>query len=145
METHRDGDIVVVKMVMEEDLFSGLEKACREHGLRSAAVAGGIGVLRDFELGYYHLEEKRYSRETFKEDHELLSLQGSVAMMADPTLHLHTSVAGPDLGVRGGHLFRATVGASAEIYLLGLANTVLDRAFNPRTGLREMELRRPRA
>ncbi len=142
METRRDGEFIMVKLLLGEDLFGSLEKACREHDLRSAAAAAGIGVLQDFELGYYHLEKKQYSRQAFHQDHELLSLQGSVAMMADPTVHLHTSVAGPDLQVKGGHLFRATIGASAEVYLLGLPRTTLDRVPNPLTGLREMAFRK---
>lgn len=92
-----------------------LESLCLHLGLEGAEVSG-IGGLSDPELGYWRRGE--YQRQILAGNWELLSLLGNISLyQGKPFAHLHVSLAGPDLMVRGGHFFEATVTATAEIFL----------------------------
>jgi len=54
--------------------------------------------------------------------------------------HLHLAAGNPEKHVVGGHLFQATVSTLNEICLARFDSIRLNRAFNPRSGLRELVL-----
>lgn len=92
-----------------------LESFCAELGLEGANL-GGIGGLTEVELGFWKGGD--YARQILSGNWELLSLQGNISRYEDkPFAHLHASLAGPDLAVRGGHFFDGTVTATAELFL----------------------------
>jgi predicted DNA-binding protein with PD1-like motif len=138
METQQEGSAVVVKLSDGDDLFPSLEAAARKHQIESGSVLWGIGMLQDFELGYFG--PKGYEKTVFAERHELLALHGSIAMQADPKLHLHTALARRDLGAIGGHLFRAKTAVVNEIQLARFDSIHFSRRFNEKTGMRELVL-----
>jgi hypothetical protein len=127
---------VVVKLSDGEDLFPGLEEAARLHGMDSGSVLWGIGMLRDFEIGFF--SPAGYAKTSFEDRHELLALHGSMAMGGEPRLHLHVAVGRPDHSVVGGHLFRAKACVVNEILVTRFDRIRLGRAWNPATGLREL-------
>ena len=136
VESRRERNTVFVKLSDGEDLFPSLEAAAREHGVESGTVLWGIGMLRDFEIGFFG--PKGYDKSVFSERHELLGLHGSVSMRGDPLLHLHVALGRPDHGVIGGHLFRAKTAVVNEIQIARFDGIQLNRRFNERTGLREL-------
>jgi hypothetical protein len=138
MRTAKEGELLLVKLDLGEDLFSSLERALLTSNLRCGVIAAGIGVLKDFELGYYDLKRKVYLRRRYRAEYELLSIQGSASLLADPKFHIHCTVGGRDHQVRGGHLFGGTIGASGEVYVLGLREVGLGRRLNEATGLKEV-------
>ncbi len=138
MRTWLEGEMLVIKLDQGEDLYPVIQKAMDSEGMRSGVVVGGIGAIRDFELGYYDLRAKAYLRRRYRADHELLGMRGSASLGADPPFHVHCSVGRRDLTTRGGHLFRATVAAAAEVYIVGLKKATFGRTYNPSTGLREL-------
>lgn len=117
-------------------------------------VLGGIGMLRDFELGYFDGQE--YHKRTFVEPYELVALQGTV--VADgpggsvgpngadgpgghPIAHLHATLAGPDHKCVGGHLFHGLVGVTLELNLLPLAGPASRRMEASGLALLQLEHR----
>lgn len=138
MESRREGEHVLVKLSDGEDLFPSLERVAAEQGIDSGSVLWGIGMVRDFEIGFFG--PNGYEKAAFADRHELLALHGSVAMRAEPRLHLHVAVGRPDHGVVGGHLFRAKAAVVNEIHLVRFDGIRMNRAFNPGTGLRELVL-----
>jgi uncharacterized protein len=119
-----------------EDLFPSLQAAAREHAIDSGAVLWGIGMLQDFEIGFFG--PKGYEKTVFPDRHELLGLHGSISMRADPTLHLHVTVGRRDHVAIGGHLFRAKAAVVNEIHLVRFDAIRLGRRLNQTTGLREL-------
>lgn len=98
-----------------EWLRKSLEAFCLERSLRGAQVSG-IGGLREVELGYWRGGD--YQRQTLPGDWELVSLQGNITLyQGQPFAHLHASLAGPDLSIRGGHFFEGRVTATAELFV----------------------------
>src|SRR5206468_1403941 len=138
METQQEGNTVVVKLSDGDDLFPSLEAAARKHQIDSGSVLWGIGMLQDFEIAY--LGPKGYEKTVFADRHELLALHGSIAMRADPKLHLHATLGRRDHGAIGGHLFRAKVAVVNEIQLARFDSIHFDRRFNEKTSLRELVL-----
>lgn len=138
LETKQEGNTILVKLSDGEDLFPGLEAACRKHGVENGAVMWGIGMLKDFEVGFYG--PAGYEKRTFEGRHELIALHGSIAMDAEPRLHLHVAVGRADHTVHGGHLFRARTCMVNEICLVRFEAIRLRRVLNEGTKLRELVL-----
>ncbi len=138
METKQEGNTVMIKLSDGEDLFPSLEAAARKHGVENGAVMWGIGMLQDFEVGFYG--PIGYEKKAFDGRHELIALHGSIAMKADPKLHLHVAVGRSDHTVHGGHLFRARASMVNEICVMRFEDIHMTRVLNEATKLRELVL-----
>jgi predicted DNA-binding protein with PD1-like motif len=138
MQTGQDGRWLVVKLERGEQVLPSLQAALEERGITSGLVLSGIGALEGLELGWFDPEGEGYVRRRLEGSHELLALQGSVTLQADPPLHLHATVAGPDYAAVGGHLFDGRVSVLAEIGIQHLEGLRMTRRRNPTTGLNEL-------
>ena len=138
MESAMEGNLVMGKFSDGEDVFESLLAVARVHRIESGTVLWGIGMLRDFEIGFFGAQG--YETQTYPERHELLALHGSIAMDSDPPFHLHVAAAGPDHAVIGGHLFRAKVCVVNEICIERFGQIRLSRRRNPKTTLSELEI-----
>lgn len=136
MESRAEGDAVFVKLSDGEEIFPGLEEVARRRGIEDGAVLWGIGMVQDFEIGFF--TPNGYERKSFRDRHELIALHGSLAMRADPRLHLHMAVGRPDHTVLGGHLFRGRACVTNEIMIRWFHDVRLGRVLNPSTGLKEL-------
>ncbi len=115
MQVYKEARGLIICLSRGERIVEMLTHAAREQGVKGASI-GGIGALSKVELGYYIVFEKRYERTLLDDDHELLSLVGNVSLKDGvPFVHVHANLGGRDFRSVGGHLFEATVGASAEI------------------------------
>ncbi len=137
-QSRRDGNTVLVKLSDGEDLVPSVEAAATEHRVVNGSVLWGIGMVQDFEIGFFG--PKGYEKSVFRDRHELIALHGSIAMRADPKLHLHIAVGRPDHTVLGGHLFRAKAAVVNEIQLARFDTIKMNRVLNEKTGLRELVL-----
>ncbi len=136
MLSSKEGNIIAVKLEEGEDLFESLEAIRKKFGIKSGYVLFGIGALSDFELGYFE-KGKGYSRNKFKEPHELIALHGSIAE-SEQSLHLHAALANKKKQVIGGHLFSAKANPLVELLILKLSKTRLTRKLNKATNLNEL-------
>ncbi|MFQ5987010.1 MAG: PPC domain-containing DNA-binding protein [Thermoplasmata archaeon] len=132
-----------MKLQRGEEVLPSLQEALRGRGITSGLVLSGIGALEGLELGWFDPEKGAYVRKRFEGSHELLSLQGSVTLEAEPPLHVHASVAGPDYAAVGGHLFAGSVSILAEISVQHLEGLRMTRKENPDTGLNELSVDSP--
>ncbi|MFH1235061.1 MAG: DUF296 domain-containing protein [Candidatus Diapherotrites archaeon] len=118
MDCKEEESLVFVRMCPGEDFFEGLEKACKRTGAVAAVVLSAVGMLSDFELGYFKAKGD-YAKQSFKKPHELVALSGII--IREPKVynfHLHAALADEKKKVKGGHLFSAKVQVTAEIVLL---------------------------
>lgn len=142
MQSTEDDNFIMVKLSDGEDLFSSLEAIVKKHDIKSGVFLGGVGMLRDFEIGFW--TGKEYLSELHEAPHELLHLGGSIATVeGKPMLHIHCTVAGKDHSARGGHVNRATVAVLNEIVMKKFNNMALTRKLNSRSGLMELEISHP--
>jgi predicted DNA-binding protein with PD1-like motif len=138
MKSGEDKSLIVAKLEDGEDLFESLGTVVADHEIGSGLVLSGIGMLRNFVLGYYDGEE--YQRKEFKDPCELVSLQGSISTKNGIMIHLHASLADESRNVIGGHLFEAEVNMLNEIVVRKLKDLTLSRKENPVTGLKELDI-----
>ncbi len=139
----RGRGVLVVRLHDGDDFVPSLLGALDRVGLRSGAIVSGLGMLRDFEIGWLDTTTHVYRKGTFAVPHELLSLSGSIALTDDAEArvmpHMHASLAGPDHSVVGGHLFKATTNVLNEVFVLRL-DVPMRRRLNPATGIMELTL-----
>ncbi|MEE9224482.1 MAG: PPC domain-containing DNA-binding protein, partial [Thermoplasmata archaeon] len=105
MKSGEDKSLIVAKLEDGEDLFESLGAIVEEYDIESGLVLTGIGMLRNFVLGYFDGEV--YRKKEFKSACELVSLQGSITTEKETVIHLHASLADENNNVIGGHLFQA--------------------------------------
>ena len=101
-----------------DEALSGLLQFAREQGLGAAQITA-IGAFRDVTLGYFDWEKKEYTRIPVREQVEVLSLIGDVALQdGEPKVHAHVVVGRSDGSTRGGHLLEGHVRPTLEVILV---------------------------
>ena len=122
-----------------DEVVAGLLGFARQQGL-SASHFTAIGALSEVTLGYYEWERKDYRRIPLREQVEVLSLAGDIALDGDePQIHAHIVVGKADGSAHGGHLFEARVRPTLELVLVE-SPRYLRRRKDPRTGLALIDL-----
>lgn len=130
----KDGNVYALMPEIGEDVITVLTELCEKENIAYAHVSG-IGAVSKATVGFYSLSEHQYLSKTFDEPMEMVSLLGNITRKdGKPYLHLHASFSDRDCRVVGGHLNKAVIGVTAEIFV-----TVIDgemgRKINPVTGL----------
>lgn len=99
-----------------DEVSGGLLRFAKENRL-SAAQLTGIGAFQDAVLGYFQMEKKDYKRIPVREQVELVSLIGDVALDENgvPKIHAHVVVTRQDGMALGGHLLEAHVRPTLEV------------------------------
>jgi len=118
-EVLTDGDAKTYLLVFRtgQEIMKGLLAFAREHRLVAGQVTG-IGALSDAAVGCFDPETKTYLKIREEGQHELLSLNGNLALHnGGPFYHVHIALGLRDGRTRGGHLFAATVRPTAELVL----------------------------
>jgi predicted DNA-binding protein with PD1-like motif len=94
-----------------------------------------IGAFEGVTLGYFDWPRKDYVRIPIREQVEVLSLIGDIAMEGNaPRVHAHAVVGKRDGTAHGGHLLEARVRPTLEIVLVQPPEP-LRRRFDPRAKL----------
>ena len=110
--------MVFVRLDHEEEFYATLYEAVKKTRFSSAVVLSGIGMLMDFELGWFDVENQRYERRDFSGAYELLNLSGNLSLKdGKPFFHLHAVLSKPCEPAIGGHLFSAKVCNTVELFL----------------------------
>ncbi|MCD6449185.1 MAG: DNA-binding protein [Thermotogaceae bacterium] len=114
----KDGEYLFIRMDDGEDFYEILYKVLKKEGIFSGIVINAIGMLKDFEIGWFNMEKIEYEREKISVPHELVSTNGNVSDRdGEPFAHLHVALAGPARNIVGGHLFSAKVCNTVEMFI----------------------------
>jgi predicted DNA-binding protein with PD1-like motif len=117
-----------------DEVVSLLTDFARREHLRAARFTA-IGAFRDATLGYFDWASKQYEKIPLREQVEVLSLVGDVALEGDaPKIHAHVVVGKRDGTAHGGHLLEAHVRPTLEV-MLTESPANLRRMFDPESGL----------
>jgi len=118
-----------------EEVASVLLDYARSRNM-TAAHFTAIGAFRSVTLGYFNWETKEYEPIPIREQVEVLSLIGDVAIDAEgqPVVHAHVVVGRNDGTAYGGHLLEAHVRPTLELVLTE-SPAHLQRQFLPEAGL----------
>jgi len=101
----------------------------------TAARFTAIGAFSEATLGYFDWSSKTYERIPLREQVEVLSLVGDIALeRVEPKIHAHVVVGKHDGSAHGGHLLEARVRPTLEVMLVE-SPALLRRVFDPASGL----------
>jgi len=114
----RKGQIAALRFDDGDDFLPLFKHTLQDQGIHSAVILSGIGMLRDFIIGWHGPEG--YEKHQYKDAHELLLLSGTVNITPDGSVfvHPHATLSEQNLTARGGHLFAGTVNNTLEAVLL---------------------------
>ncbi|MFN4217786.1 MAG: PPC domain-containing DNA-binding protein [Candidatus Bipolaricaulia bacterium] len=120
------GQDIIVRLQPGEDLFESLGSL----NLTAGAIVCGIGMLRDVTLAFWTGRE--YKEHEVSGPAELLSLQGNFSVRQGKShIHCHAVLGLEDGSTVGGHLSKATVHETNEIYIRRLSGIVMERKREP--------------
>jgi uncharacterized protein len=98
-----------------DEVLEGLRAFAKEHRL-SAAEFTGLGALSGCVLGFFDWEKKDYRKIPVREQVEVLTLVGNIALKdGEPKLHPHIAVGKSDGTAHGGHLLEGHVRPILEV------------------------------
>lgn len=118
----------------DEEFIARLTSWAKEKKLAGSHFTA-IGAFREVTLGYFDREKKEYQKIPVREQVEVLSLIGDIALKDDmPQIHAHVVVGKADGSAHGGHILEARVWPTLEV-ILTESPTHLCRKFDPETGL----------
>jgi uncharacterized protein len=106
----------------------------------SAAQISAIGALSEVELKYFDWDSKKYRSISVREQVEVASLLGDVALSPEgkPALHLHIVVGKADGHAMAGHLGKARVRPTLEA-IVTESPAHLRKRYDPASGLALIE------
>ena len=117
-----------------DEVVSTLSQFASMHQLTAARFTA-IGAFSDATLGYFDAERKAYEKIPVREQVEVLSLIGDVALDGgEPKIHAHVVVGKRDGSAHGGHLLEARVRPTLEVMLVE-SPARLARVYDPDSGL----------
>jgi uncharacterized protein len=125
-----------------DEVVTGLTAFAREQQL-TAAHFTAIGAFSELTLGFFDRERKDYQKIPVREQVEVLSLVGDVALQdGTPKIHAHVVVGKRDGTAHGGHLLDGRVWPTLEL-VLSAAPRFLRRRTDSESGLALIDLRAP--
>ena len=117
-----------------DEPVSGLTAFAKSQGLGGAHFTA-IGAFSEVTLGYFDRKARDYKKIPLREQVEVLSLIGDVALdRGEPKVHAHVVVGRADGEARGGHLLEACVWPTLEVVLTESPRHLRKR-HDPETGL----------
>ena len=117
-----------------DEPVSGLTVFAKAQGLGGAHFTA-IGAFSEVTLGYFDRKARDYKKIPLREQVEVLSLIGDVALdRGEPKVHAHVVVGRADGEARGGHLLEARVWPTLEVVLTESPRHLRKR-HDPETGL----------
>ena len=117
-----------------DEPVSGLTAFAKAQALGGAHFTA-IGAFSEVTLGYFDRKTRDYKKIPLREQVEVLSLLGDVALdRGEPKVHAHVVVGRADGEARGGHLLEARVWPTLEVVLTESPRHLRKR-HDPETGL----------
>ena len=123
----------------QEDPVEMLTAAAKRFDLRAASLSG-IGAFSGVTIGFFDRCRRDYIRRVIREQVEVLSLLGNIALdQGQPRVHVHVVVGRADGTALGGHLLAGSVDPTLEVTIIESPAT-LRRRTDPVTGLALIDL-----
>jgi uncharacterized protein len=112
-----EGPVKTYAVILDkgDEIKEEITQFARENGLKASSLTA-IGALQDATLGYFDREKMDYRRIPVREQTEVVSLVGDIAINdEEPQLHAHVVLSRADGSTFGGHFFEGHVWPTLEV------------------------------
>ena len=139
MQYKKVNDGYLLKLEKGEEVITQITNFAKENNLLSAHFEA-IGAVSSIEIGFYHLDIKKYSSKNINKNLEISSLTGNISRFEnEPAIHAHGLFSDENFETMGGHVIKAIVSATCEIYITQY-NIPIERKINNEIGLKLLDL-----
>jgi predicted DNA-binding protein with PD1-like motif len=129
----------VVVLDPHEEAVAELTRFAEERSVGAAQITA-VGAFEDADVGWFDRDAKDYRAIPVREQCEVLSLLGDIAVGDDgPVVHLHAVLGFSDGTTRGGHLLAGHVWPTLEVVVQD-SPAQLVKTFRPELGLALIDL-----
>ncbi len=134
MEYRRFENVIVARIDKGEEIIEKMKEICQKENVTLANV-NALGAIGEFQVGLFNTKEKKYYASNYKGDFEIVSLTGSITTKEGKLYeHIHLSAGDVENKVYGGHLNKAIVSATCEMFIYVIPGHV-ERRFDEEIGL----------
>ena len=134
MEYRKFGNTYVIRLDPGEEIVQSMISFALKEKITLAHLRG-LGAVNNVTLKSFRPDTKQYSAHMYHTDLEIVSLNGNLTTLnGRPYAHIHMSVGDTVGHVYGGHLNKAVVSSTCEIFL-NAVDGVVERKPNPELGL----------
>jgi len=134
MEYRRFNNKIVARIDKGEEILDKIKEIALKENIKLANV-NALGATNNFTVGVYNIDEKKYYSNSFTGNFEIVSLTGSINTMNNEFYtHIHMSCGDSEGKVFGGHLNKAIVSATCEMFI-DIIDGNVDRFKDEETGL----------
>ncbi len=140
MKSKHLGNYHILRLDPGEEVVASILSYCETNDIRLGTVTA-IGAVNEVRIGLFDPATKTYSAQDMSGNFEIIALSGNVTVMDNRVyLHLHIGVGDENHDMHGGHLERAIVSATCEVFIQTIEGEV-GRAFNDNIGLNIFDLK----
>lgn len=140
MEYHvfsKNSPVIALRLDPGEEVVASILEVAEKEKIAAATIEG-LGATDEVIIGIMDLESKEYKETEMKRPFEITALHGNLSRKdGEAYLHSHINLGGVDGIVYGGHLQRAVISVTAEIFIRTIEGTI-DREFDEKTGVNRM-------
>lgn len=134
MEYKRCNNVIILRIDKDEEILTSIKEVALKENIKLANI-NALGAIKEVEIGAYIVKDKEYIKNKYLGEFEITSLTGSINSMNEEYYsHLHISFAGSDNKVIGGHLTKAVVSATCEMFIY-IINDKVDRIKDEEIGI----------
>ncbi len=125
----------IIRFTKGEEIISTLTRFLKKEEVNTGFFYG-LGAVLSAKLAFYNLENKEYEKKNFTTPHEILNITGNVSLVDKmPFIHAHITLSNAQFTCVGGHVMKATVGATCEVYLYP-EEVQIERIYDTEIGLK---------
>ncbi|PTQ92702.1 hypothetical protein C8P68_11179 [Mucilaginibacter yixingensis] len=124
LDYRKDGNGYLLVLKAGQPVVASLNAFMEKEKLPGAYFTG-IGAVKNAEVAYYNIDQKKYIYKKFLSSMEVLSLNGNLGYFeGKPIVHPHIAMAESDYSVHGGHLKEAEVSLILEIFITPVSKPI---------------------
>jgi uncharacterized protein len=130
-----DGQVYSIIFYKGDEVMSGLTDFAIAHKISDAHFTA-IGAVSGATLAWLDVPKKMYRRIAIKQQVEVVSLIGDIAIFNGvPVVHMHAVLCKPDGSTVGGHVFELTSNPTVEVFMT-VNTTVLKKKPDDASGMK---------
>lgn len=134
MEYRKFENKYVVRLDVGDEIIESIKKLSKKENIKLASVSA-IGATNEFIVGSYNVKKKEYHKIEYKGEWEILALTGNInTKNGEHYSHFHLVAGGEDGHCVGGHLNKAVISATCEMFITVIDGSV-DRKIDDNIGL----------